>query len=126
MKDLAEKQGLLKEKQSQLDKLRLELAAREREERLATAEAIANRDKARRKTEQPAELIAGVQYKKLLVARGQAERKAVLAQQRERLSAAQRLEEKRLLLSELGQLPCDVTRLQAAVQHIKAKRTEKE
>ena len=121
MKDLAEKQSLLKEKQSQLDKLQLELAARERDERLATAEAIANRDKARRKTEQPAELIAGVQYRKLLVARGQAERKAVLAQQRERLATAQRLEEKRLLLSELGQLQGDVTRLQAAMTQLQVK-----
>lgn len=121
MKDLAEKGSLLKEKQSQLEKLELELAARQRDERLATAEAMANRDKARRKTEQPAELIAGVQYKKLLVARNQAERKAVLVQQRERLSANQRLEEKRLLLSELGQLQGDVARLQAAMEQLQVK-----
>src|SRR3546814_12530189 len=94
MKDLAEKQSLLKEKQSQLDKLRLELAARERDERLATAEAIANRDTARRKTEQPAEPIAGVPYKKQAVHRGQAQRTDTLAQRGSRLAAPQRHAEK--------------------------------
>lgn len=115
MKQLTEKQSLLKEKQSQLDKLLLELAERERNERLATAEARAGREKARRKTEQPAELIAGVQYQRLLVERGRDERKAALVARRERLAAAQRVQEERLLRSELGQLQGDVERLQAAM-----------
>lgn len=121
MKKLAEKQSLLKEKQTQLDKLELELAARQRDEHLATAQAVSDRDKARRKTEQPAELIAGVQYKKLLVARRQAERKAELATRRERLAASQRIEEKRLLMSELGQLQGDVARLQKALEDLQVK-----
>lgn len=121
MKQLTEKQSLLKEKQSQLDKLLLELAERERNERLATAEARAGREKARRKTEQPAELIAGVQYKRLLVARAQGERKAVLAERREGLAAAQRVQEKRLLLSEVAQLQGDVSRLQAAMGALEVK-----
>jgi len=112
---LAQKQSQLKEKQSQLEKLELDLAERVRNERLATADAIAQLEKARRKTEQPAELIAGIEYRKLVIARGQAERKAVLAQRRERLAAAQRLQEKRLVASEVAQLQADVARLQQAM-----------
>jgi multidrug resistance efflux pump len=121
MKQLAEKQSVLKEKQRQLDKLVLELAERERNERLATAEARANREKAQRKTRQPAELIAGVQYQKLLVTRRQNERKAELVAKREALAAAQRVQEKRLLLSEVAQLLGDVQRLQAAMAALEIK-----
>ena len=115
VKQLAQKQSELKEKQSQQDKLELELAERVRNERLATADAIAQLEKARRKTEQPAELIAGIEYRKLVIARGQAERKAELARRRERLAAAQRAQEKRLVASEVAQLQSEVTRLQHAM-----------
>lgn len=115
VKQLAQKQSELKEKQSQRDKLELDLAERVRNERLATADAVAQLEKARRKTEQPAELIAGVEYRKLVIARGQAERKAALAQRRERLAAAQRAQEKRLVESEMAQLQADVARLQQAI-----------
>lgn len=121
LKQLTEKQSLLKEKQSQLDKLLLELAERGRNERLATAEARAGREKARRKTEQPAELIAGVQYQRLLVERARDERKAELATRRERMAAAQRVQEERLLRSELAQLQGDVARLQAAMAALEVK-----
>lgn len=121
MKQLTEKQSLLKEKQSQLDKLLLELAERGRNERLATAEARAGREKARRKTEQPAELIAGVQYQRLLVERRRDERKADLAVRRERMAAAQRVQEERLLRSELAQLQGDVARLQSAMAALEVK-----
>lgn len=121
MKKFAEKQSLLKEKQSQLGKLQLELAERERNEGLATAEARANRDKAQRKTEQPAELVAGVQYRKLLVTRQQSDRKMLLAQRRERLAAAQRVQERRLLVSEVTQLQGEVARLQEAIAALEVK-----
>src|SRR5690606_34112162 len=85
MQRLTQKQSLLKEKQSQLDKLLLELAERERNERLLTAEARSNRDKAQRKTGQPEEIIGGIAYRKLMVARQQAERRAALAARREAL-----------------------------------------
>jgi len=116
IKQLTEKRSQLKEKQSELQKLDLELAERERTERLATAEAQAALEKARRKTEQPAELIAGVEYRKLVVARQQAERKFELARKRETLSAEQRRQERRLLAAERDQLQADVDRLQRSQQ----------
>lgn len=115
VKQLGEKRSQLKEKQSELDKLDLELAERERSERLATAEARAALDKAQRKTQQPAELIAGIEYRKLLVARTQMERKMALAQRRENLSAEQRRQERRLLAAERAQLQADVERLQRSL-----------
>ena len=115
MKRLTEKQSVLKEKQSQLDKLQLELAERQRNERLSTAEAISNREKAQRKTSQPEEIIGGIPYRKLMVARQQAERRAVLAARRERLAAEQRVQEKRLLGSEVAQLQREVQELQSSL-----------
>lgn len=116
IKQLTEKRSQLKEKQSELQKLDLELADRERTERLATAESQAALEKAKRKTEQPAELIAGVEYRKLVVARQQAERKFELARKRETLSAEQRRQERRLLAAERDQLQADVDRLQRSQQ----------
>ncbi|MET4729672.1 HlyD family secretion protein [Lysobacter enzymogenes] len=116
IKQLTEKRSQLKEKQSELQKLDLELADRERTERLATAESQAALEKAKRKTEQPAELIAGVEYRKLVVARQQAERKFDLARKRETLSAEQRRQERRLLAAERDQLQADVDRLQRSQQ----------
>ena len=121
VKELAQKQSELKEKQSQLEKLDLELAERSRNERLATSEAASQLEKARRKTQQPAELIAGVQYRKLVIARDQAERKAVLAAKRQRLAAAQHVQERRLLLSEVAQLESDVARLQHAMASLQVR-----
>lgn len=116
IKQLTEKRSQLKEKQSELEKLDLELAERERTERLATAEALAALEKAKRKTEQPAELIAGIEYRKLVVARQQAERKMELARKREVLSAEQRRQERRLLAAERDQLQADVDRLQRSLK----------
>lgn len=115
MKRLAEKQSLLKEKQSQLDKLLLELAERERNERLATAEARSGSEKAERKATQPAEIIGGIPYRKLVVARQQAERRAALAREREVLAAEQRTQERRVLVSEVAQLQRGVRELQASL-----------
>lgn len=115
MQNLMQKQSLLKEKQSQLDKLLLELAERERNERLGTAEARSGREKAQRKTSQPEEIIGGIPYRKLMVARQQAERRAALVERRERLAAEQRVQEKRLLVSEVAQLQSEVRELQASL-----------
>lgn len=115
IKQLTEKRSQLKEKQSELGKLDLELAERERSEHLATAEAQSELEKAQRKTQQPVELIAGIEYRKLLVKRTQMERKMALARKREALSAEQRRQERRLLSSELGQLQADVDRLQRSL-----------
>ena len=109
---LLAKNSQLAEKQRELERLVLDLAERERTERLATAEAEANLDKAERKTSQPREAVAGIEYRKLVVARAQAERKLELARQRERLAAVQRREERRLLESEVGKLRGDIAELQ--------------
>lgn len=115
MKRLMEKQSVLKEKQTQLDKLLLELAERERNEALATAEAISLREKAERKTQQPEALIAGVQYRKLLVERRKAQQRQQLIQRRQRLAAEQRVQERRLVGSEVAQLQGEVAAIQRSL-----------
>lgn len=115
IKRLAEKQSLLKEKQSQFDKLQLELAERQRNEHLSTAESRSSLEKAQRKTTQPEEIIGGIPYRKLMVARQQAERRATLVARREHLSAEQRVQERRLLGSEVAQLQREVQELQASL-----------
>lgn len=112
---LVSKQSVLKEKQTQLGKLQLELADRARDATLATAEAQSGRAKAELKTQQPESLVAGIEYKKLLVARRQAQRKFELALVRERAAAEQRLQERRLLESEVAQLQSEVDQLQASL-----------
>ncbi|WP_407353571.1 efflux RND transporter periplasmic adaptor subunit [Luteimonas sp. R10] len=115
VRQLTEKQSQLEAKQRELENLDLDLAERARTARLATAEAQAEVDKARRKTEQPRELIAALEYGKLIEERRRAERRAALTAQRERLSAEQRRQERRLVASELAQLQADVERLQTSV-----------
>lgn len=114
-KRLMEKMSALAEKQSQHDKLRLELAERERSERLATAERRANRDKAQRKASQPEHLLGRVDYRKLVAERRHAERAFELAERRERLAAEQRRQERLLIEAELGQLRAEVATLQTAI-----------
>lgn len=118
MQQLGEKQSQLAEKQRELEKLDLDLAERERTERLFTAEAQATLDKAGRKTEQPRELIAALQYDKLVEERLRAERRMQLAARREGLAAEQRRQERRLVQSELAQLQADVDRLQASLAQL--------
>lgn len=114
-KQLAEKNSHLQEKRRELEKLQLELAERERTERLDTEKARAELEKAQRKTEQPQELIAGMAYRKLVIARQLAERKLALARERELASADQRFQEQRMVVSEAAQLQADVDRLQASL-----------
>ena len=112
---LVQKQSALKEKLSQRGTLLLDLAERERQERLATEERSANLDKAQRKATQPSELIGRNDYAKLVLEREQAERQLELAQRRERMSAEQRRQELRLLSSEIGQLEEEVDELQRSL-----------
>jgi HlyD family secretion protein len=118
VQQLTEKQSQLAEKQRELEKLELDLAERERTERLFTAEAQAALDKAGRKTEQPRELIAALQYDKLVEERLRAERRMQLATRRESLAAEQRRQERRLVQSELAQLQADVDRLQTSLAQL--------
>lgn len=112
MQQLTAKHSQLAEKQRELERLLLDLAQRERTERLATAEAEATLEKAERKTSQPASVLPGIEYRKLVVARDQAERKLALARERERLAIVQRREERRLLESEVAELQADVAEMQ--------------
>ena len=110
VRQLAEKQSLLQEKKRELENLTLDVAERERSQRLETAEAEAERDKAGRKTQQPRELIAALEYDKLVEDRRRTERRAVLAQQAEHAATEQRRQELRLVNAELQQAQADVTR----------------
>lgn len=114
-RELAEKQSQLEAKRRELEKLELDLAERTRSESLATASARAELEKAQRKTEQPEELVAALEYAKLVEERRRTERRAALAERREALAAEQRQQERRLTASELAQLEADVTRLQASL-----------
>lgn len=110
-KRLVSKQSELNEKQTRLDTLVLDHAERQRNQQVSTAEARANREKAQRKTEQPEALIAGVQYRKLVIEREAAERKEALARERERLAAEQRHQEMRVLTAEVERLQAEIAQL---------------
>lgn len=115
MRQLTEKQSQLEAKRRELEKLDLDLAERTRSEGLATEAAHAELEKARRKTEQPRELVAALEYGKLVEQRHRAQRRLVLAERREAVAAGQRRQERRLTASELAQLEADVARLQASM-----------
>ncbi len=115
VRQLAEKRSELEAKRRELEKLELDLAERKRSEALATASARAELEKAQRKTQQPQELVAALEYGKLVHARSRAEQRLILAERRERLATKQRLQERRLTSAELAQLDADVARLQASV-----------
>ena len=114
-RQLAETQGQLQEKQRELENLDLDLAERQRSATLATAEAQSQMEKARRKTEQPREIVAALQYDKLINDRRRTEKRAALSAMREKLAAEQRRQERRLTASELAKLQGDVNRLQSSL-----------
>lgn len=112
---LVEKQSALAEKRSEREKLLLELAERERTERLATAEQQSKRDKAQRKASQPESAIARVDYQKLVIERRENETLAELAAKREVLAAEQRRQELRLVDAQLQQIQAEVDTLLTAI-----------
>ncbi len=105
----------LAEKESQRGQLVLELAERERNERLATEERRASLDKAQRKATQPEALVRRVDYRKLVIERGEAEELMALAVERERLAAGQRHQELRLVDSEIALLQHKIDRLETSL-----------
>lgn len=115
VRELTEKQSQLEAKRRELENLELDLAERTRNESLSTASAQAEMEKSQRKTEQPEELVAALEYGKLVEERRRTERRAALAERREALAAEQRRQERRLTAAELAQLEADVARLQAAL-----------
>ncbi len=112
---LIAKQSKLKEKQTERSQLLLELDSRARTEHLASEEARANLEKARRKASKPKELVAGIEYRKLVIALQQAERRMVLLQRRELMAAEQRRQERRLVEAEVSALQADVASLQQSI-----------
>lgn len=114
-KRLTEQQSLQAEKRTAREKLLLELADRERTERLATAQARSRHEKAQRKAGQPEGSIARVEYAKLVIERDEAARLADLAQEREALAAEERRQELRLLDAELRQIEIEVKTLREAI-----------
>lgn len=116
---LQTKQSALKEKLSQSEKLALEHAAKTRDERIATEQARANRDKAQRKASQPEDLLRGVEYRKLVVEREQNEALLQLAERREQLAAEQRRQERAMLDAEIAQLQREVDEAQQGLAALK-------
>jgi multidrug resistance efflux pump len=114
-RQLSQKQGLLKEKQSEQERLLLELAERARNEGINTAQALAAADKSRRKASQPESLLPALQYRRLVVERTLAEAELKLLQQREIVAASQRKAEAQLVQSALQRLQQEVGELQAAL-----------
>lgn len=112
---LQQKQAELNERRTQQQQLRQQLAERERNESLLTEQARAERDKARRKAEQPAELVRRVDYQKLVVDRELAERRFERMVQREALAARLRDQELRLLQAQTAVLEREAAALEAAI-----------
>jgi HlyD family secretion protein len=117
-RQLATKSSSLQEKISLRDKLKLELAERERTTKLDTSEQRSKLDKAIRKASQPENLMARVDYAKLLAERQQAERQMVLLEKREALALAQRDAEWRLAVADVAQLQAEVEQLQHGMQSL--------
>lgn len=111
MRSLAEKQAALNEKSSQLERLQLELAERERTERIATAQQAAALEKARRKASQPADLIAAMDYQKLVIERDLAVAEMDIVSRREALAAGQRKAEREELEAGVELLKQEVAEL---------------
>lgn len=108
---LMSQRNQLAEKNSEREKLVLELAERERTEHLATEERRAKLDKAQRKATQPETLVRRVDYRKLVIERAEAEALMALAEQRESLSAEQRRQELRLINAEITLLESKIKTL---------------
>ena len=115
MKRLQTKQSELAEKKTQREKLKLELAERERTDKLATQEQQSRAEKAQRKASQPASLIRRVDYQKFVIEKRQTERLLNLARQREILVAQQRRLEWQVIESETRNLEADVQQLKIAL-----------
>lgn len=114
-KNLTAKRSELAEKQRTQEQLKLDLADRAREAELATAQARADAEKARRKASVPKDYVAGVEYRKLVIARTKAEQKLRLTTERERIAAAERTAEQHLADAEVTQLSGEVADLQASL-----------
>jgi len=112
---LPQRQSSLAEKGSARQKLTLDHAEAARADEIDVAEAVANAEKARRKAEQPRDLIGRIEYDKLVVARTLAERRVGLAQLRRDARARARAAEAQRLDAEIAQLKAETDELKAAL-----------
>lgn len=111
--DLTVKQGQLTEKVRTQQQLRLDLADRAREAELATAKALAEMDKARRKAAEPKEYMARVDYQKLVIARIKAEHVLALTRQRQQVASDERVAEQHMADADVSELDAEVHTLKA-------------
>ena len=118
---LQDAESRLKEKRSERERLLLDLAERERTEALTLEEQRAELGKAERKAAQPAELLRSVEYRKQVIARGRAERRLALFEQRYAAGRAQRAAERALVEAELAQLQSEVATLTTSLAALQVK-----
>jgi multidrug resistance efflux pump len=123
--DLAQKlpaeQSQLAEKLRTRENLRLQLADRARSDELAVAQAKADAEKAARKAQMPEELIAAMEYQKLVVDRGKTAKRLALALRRSQVDASARAAEQRLADDDVTRLQAEVTRMQKALASLTVK-----
>jgi len=116
---LNEARSKANEARSEREKVLLELAERERNERLALAEERAQLEKARRKAAQPVETLPSIEYQKLIVSREQAESRMTLIARRAERASQQRKAELALVESTLAQAQGEVDALVAAIAQMR-------
>lgn len=114
-KQLADKQGQLQQRQRELERLQLDLSDRAQSEQLTVLEAEAAETKAQRKASVPEAIVAGVDFRKLVIARRQAEQRLVIVRRHGELAARARAVELATLQRQLHRLQEDVAILQSAV-----------
>lgn len=115
MQKLPAKRSALAEKQRAQEKLRLELADKQRDAALASAQAASEADKATRKAGQPKDYIAGIEYRKLVIDRDKTAQRKTLMAQRERIAANARVAQQRQADAEVAQLQAEVARIQQSL-----------
>lgn len=107
-------QSSLKEKQSQRERLLLELAELDRQQAVDLEAARAERDKAARKAEQPENLIGRIDYAKLIVDRERTAARHERQQQRRQAANEQHDADRALISSEIKQLEVELNMLLTA------------
>lgn len=108
---LVARQGSLRERESALEKLKLDQAEADRAGLLAQAEAQSNAEKAERKASQPKELIRRVDYDKLVIERAEKTELSRLAKSQYEAQRRARQAERSDLESELAQWRAQIAAL---------------
>jgi len=121
MRRLNEKKSALNEKRTQLQSLSLALAERGKAETIATEEQRSKLDKALRKASQPANLIAAMEYQKLVAEKELAELEMELVARREKLAARQRVAERQQIEAEIALLQSQVAEFEMGIAKLNVK-----